>query len=269
MKAEEIDYVSINDEDKQEWRLSDLALSLYFDLFKNILWTYTAEDEQSEGQQILAPFLGMLAGLLLLILAQSLAKCIWGSQKSVKEIALTSVQRACVPIVIATVTIPVWNNVVDLATEQCLKRGLTASKAGYIAGLFPGWIEGPLQQMIITAGNLGKNTEREALRQNSRKYLLNFGKDMLLSVVPGFIPGNVWQLVYHACKTNKVSPFLAIISVSCSVGSSNLTCEIIKKLIKPKADEVKLSASRCLWMNELLWEKEAQMSPCATSSILS
>ena len=213
-------YTSINDESKPAFRLSDLAILLYYGLCRDASWTYAAEDGQSGSQQVLTSFLGTLAGLVLLILAQSLAKSIWGSEKSIKEIVVTTTKRSSVPIAATTLVVPAWNGMVGLATAQLLQNGVSESEAGYYAGLFPGFVEGPLQQMTIIVGNLAKAQEREVLRHNPRRYLLNLGKDMLLSFAPGAIPGNIWKLVYNACKINNVKPLLAVVSVSGSVGFS-------------------------------------------------
>lgn len=276
-------YIAINDENEQELRLSDLAILLFYNLCRDACWTYAAEDDQTEHQQILTSFLGQLAGLLFLILAQSFAKCIWGSKKSIQEIAVTTIKRSCGPILASTVAVPVWTGIVDLSTEQCLNRGLSSNTAGYIAGLFPGFVEGPAQQACIIVSNLAKTAERAALRQEPRKYLLNAGKDMLLSIIPGFIPGNVWQLVYNACKTHNLSPYVAVMAVSGGTGSSSFCCAMIQKLTKPKLCKAKADAeakakldaikgaSWCEWTRELLLEKDPEIKiiPLETSPVAS
>lgn len=277
MKDEGIDFVALinSDEervlDKQESKLSNFAIMLYFGFCRDSVWTYAAEDECNEQQQVVLPLLGMLTGLLLLIFAQALLKYLAGSKKSVKETVVATAKQSVLPIAAGVAAIPGWNVVVEQVTHLYVSKGMSAAKAGYIAGLFPGFVEGPLQQVIITLGNFAYSAEREQYYKNSRGYLLNAGRDILLSVVPGFIPGNIWQLVYNACKTNKISTIPAIISVSFSVGMSSLGCAMLQKSIKSKSckkteteadsTDIKPSISWCQWTCELLLEKEPESPP--------
>lgn len=117
----------------------------------------------------------------------------------------------------AAAAVYTWN-LAQINSQKLLALYTTKSNAAYLSGLATGLAEGPTQYVMITAlwrllASYSRQTQAESFTR----------KNLLLSIMPGMIPGMVWQLVYNACETHHND----VISTSLYVGFAVMACNAL------------------------------------------
>jgi len=100
---------------------------------------------------------------------------------------------------------------------------MTVTSAGYFSGLFTGMVEGPIQEVATTIGQVVTNSYSQGndFLSDTRYFLLSFLLRLIFSTTLGNIPGDVWQIVYQTCQIYSAGAALAGFAVAFAVAICN------------------------------------------------
>jgi len=121
----------------------------------------------------------------------------------------------------ATFAVYTWNRGQTQGINLFTNAGLSPADAGYLASLLTGGYEGPTQFIFINLVRLLSAEVRKETEENPKKYLQLKAKEGALSIVPGLIPGGLWQVVYNAGSINNWGAQPTSAAVAAVVAAAN------------------------------------------------
>lgn len=237
-----------------------LGTAVYYNCIRDLTWTYLTYDQfgynfkenkawtEEDYTQWAYSTGAMLVAMILHILACRAAH---------RDMPYAN---TIIAIFAASLAIPGWNIAGRLGQQWGRNIGLSDTAAGYFAGLFTGLAEGPIQEAAGSLGNLVHNlyTGKETLKNISDHlsgYTTDFAKRFLFSILPGCVPGDVWQWIYNAGATNNLGASATSTLVTTGVVISNVfydkakTAALFKSPSPVTNEEINLSSAPTLVIN--------------------
>lgn len=213
-----------------------LGVAVYYNIVRDLTWaqlTYqyynlefkTADTwHEANGSQ----WLYSTAAMCVAILPHYLA-CQASKQKMPWSTAFVN-------IITASLAIPGWNIAAKLGNSWGKSLGMSPTAAGYFSGLFTGLAEGPIQEAVTSLGQYITAPEEKAkYAANPGQYFIQFLKRFLFSATFGAIPGDVWQFIYNAGKTNEIGSIPTGLTIASGVAFCNIMYDKFKNaaLLEP------------------------------------
>lgn len=206
-----------------------LGTTVYYNIVRDLSWTYLTYNHytpdfrkgddwtEANNAQWFYGTGAMIAALLphYLVCRASSHKMPWAT--------------AFISIAAASLAIPGWNIAAKLGSSLGEQIGMSATSAGYFSGLFTGLAEGPIQETITSIGQyIIDPTEKAKYAENPGQYFIQVLKRLLFSATFGSIPGDAWQLIYNAGKTNQIGSIPTSLSIATGVAFCNVMYDKFK-----------------------------------------
>ena len=208
-----------------------IALIWFFNSIRDFTWTsLTAQQTDFDFHRDLKSYdanevwtqsayatVAMVAGIVPLLIINNI-QC--GKPAFVKNKHLLA--QSLIFITAASLAIPAWDWGAHVGTEF-FEQWLNQDSASYLAFLFTGGFEGPIQILAAMLGTLFfskylPSAEIGPIASNKHDAL----RELLVGLLPGLIPGGAWQLVYVRSALKKFSPTAISTFVMLAVGAANV-----------------------------------------------
>lgn len=224
-----------------------IALQCWINLVRDYVWPWRSYEGGNMGDQQIYSSLAMLGACAVVAIGCKLFQ----AKKGIPWVAMTAFFAG------AAAAIVPWDFGADEGDLLGL-RGLhmKAGNAGYFSSVLTGGFEGPTQYITINLvawllKSCIKSTHayqrHRRLHVSSNPYTL---KEAGLSLLPGLIPGGVWQLVYNAGvlnnwdKASLLGPHLIYLAVALAVCLCNALYGKFLACLMPTDNESKATTHR-------------------------